>query len=53
MKLIKNGDNFNTILHSETPDFDNIADELSVIFENGVLIKDYTFSELRENINKH
>jgi len=45
LKLVKNGDKFETI-ENATDDVDNI---LVKVFENGIILKEYTFDELREN----
>lgn len=48
LKLVKTGDVYqteNAELHPE------LADELQTVFENGLLIKEYGFEEIRENLN--
>lgn len=54
VKLIKDENNqFKTITSSEYLDFDNYKDELVTVFENGKLLVDYTFDEIRNLADKY
>lgn len=46
LKLIKNGDEYATVTNHESM-FDTLQDELVTVFEDGVLVTEYTFDEVR------
>ncbi|NMM49903.1 nicotinate phosphoribosyltransferase [Marinigracilibium pacificum] len=46
LKLIKQGDEFITV---SSEDYPLIKDELVTVFEDGQVVKEYTFEEVREN----
>lgn len=47
LKLIKRNNRFETI-SSMDEDFDTFEDELVMVFENGVINKEWKFEEIRE-----
>jgi len=47
MKLVKTKDGYRTVT-SKDADFDVAKDELIPVFENGVILKEHTFEEVRE-----
>lgn len=49
MKLVKNDDDTYRTVTSLDADFDDVKDELVVVFENGVIVREYSFDEVREN----
>ena len=51
LKLVKDIDQYITV-DSHDKMFHILYDELEVVFENGVLIRDMTFDEIRTNANK-
>ena len=46
LKLIKNGDRYATVTNHDNM-FDTLQDELVTVFEDGVLMTEYTFDEVR------
>jgi len=54
MKLVKNDNNeYTTLLKTDYPlMFDDMKDELITVFEDGELLVDYTFEEIRERAKK-
>lgn len=46
LKLIKNGDGYTTVTNHDNM-FDALQDELVTVFENGTLVTEYTFDEVR------
>ena len=46
LKLIKNGDEYTTVTNHDNM-FDSLQDELVTVFENGILVTEYTFDEVR------
>ena len=46
LKLIKNGDDYTTVTNHANM-FDALQDELVTVFENGALVTEYTFDEVR------
>lgn len=52
LKLVKTEDSFRTVT-SKDADFNEVEDVLVPVFENGVILKEYTFEEVRENAKIH
>lgn len=57
LKLVKNDDGTYRTVTSRDAEFDSVKDELVSVFENGKILVDYSFEEIRErakitNINK-
>ena len=48
LKLIKNSENEFETINYEDPRFENVVDELIPVFENGKILREYTFEEIRE-----
>jgi len=46
LKLIKRNNTYQTVAENEFPD---LNDELVTVFENGKILKEYSFEEVREN----
>jgi nicotinamide phosphoribosyltransferase len=46
LKLIKNVDGYTTVTNHDNM-FDALQDELVTVFENGTLVTEYTFDEVR------
>ena len=46
LKLVKTDEGYKTLRQEEQPE---LKDELVTVFENGKIIKEYTFEEIREN----
>ena len=51
MKLVKTPDSYRTVTSAES-DYDTAKDELVVLFENGDLMQEYTFEEIRQRAKK-
>lgn len=53
VKLIKYAEGtYQTITSSQIKNFDEYKDELITVFENGKLLVDYTFEEIRKTVNE-
>lgn len=52
-KLVKNDDGTYRTVTSHMPEFDSVEDELVTVFENGNILVDYTFEEIRERASIH
>jgi len=50
LKLVKEVDGFRTVTSKED-EYSLVKDELVPVFLNGVIVKEYTFEEVRENAN--
>ncbi|PTB98047.1 nicotinate phosphoribosyltransferase [Marivirga lumbricoides] len=46
LKLVQLNNSYQTVSHNEYPE---ISDELITVFENGKILKEYSFEEIREN----
>lgn len=49
LKLIKTDGGYNTVRYEEAP---GVEDELKVVFQNGHMVNEYTFDEIRANSRK-
>jgi len=52
-KLVKNDDGTFRTVTSHMVEFDSVKDELVTVFENGNILVDYTFEEIRERASIH
>jgi nicotinamide phosphoribosyltransferase len=50
LKLVKNEDGTYRTVTSRDADFDSVHDELILVFENGKILVEYTFEEIRERV---
>ena len=50
LKLVKNEDGTYRTVTSRDADFNSVNDELVTVFENGKLLVEYTFEEIRERV---
>ncbi|MEM9340240.1 MAG: nicotinate phosphoribosyltransferase [Bacteroidota bacterium] len=50
LKLVKEDGNFTTVGEKEKPE---LPDELVTVFENGEVVKEYTFEEVRARVHTH
>ena len=49
MKLVKDGDNFRTVTAVDA-DYADAVDEMEVVFENGEILVEYTFEDIRARV---
>ena len=52
LKLVKNEDGTYRTVTSRDADFDTVKDELVPVFENGKILVEYTFEEIRARVQK-
>lgn len=52
LKLVKNEDGTYRTVTSRDADFDTVKDELVTVFENGKILVEYTFEEIRARVRK-
>lgn len=52
LKLVKNEDGTYRTVTSRDVDFDTVKDELVTVFENGKILVEYTFEEIRARVNE-
>jgi nicotinamide phosphoribosyltransferase len=50
LKLVRNEDGTYRSVTSRDTDFDSVHDELILVFENGKILVEYTFEEIRERV---
>jgi len=50
LKLVRNEDGTYRTVTSRDADFDSVHDELLLVFENGKILVEYTFEEIRERV---
>jgi len=50
LKLVKNEDGTYRTVTSRDADFESVHDELVLVFENGKILVEYTFEEIRERV---
>jgi len=53
LKLVKMDDGTHITVTNSDPDFDAYIDELVPVFENGEILREYTFEEIRERATIH